>query len=132
MTTLAAATGQMSALAAEGLLAHPAVALTVGLTVVAGVGAFVTALEEASLRTARGRRVFAATAALSILVNVAAAGAGVALGALVGMEHLRVFAALALGAVAWEVAMASDLRLPRGVPVPAALVVLGVVVEVVV
>lgn len=130
MTTLGAATGQIPALAADGLLASPAVVLTVGLTVVAGVGAFLAAVEEASLTDARGRRVFGATALLSILVNVAAAGVGVAIAQVTTFEHLRYFAASALGVVAWEIGCGRAIELPQGVPAPALLVGLGAVVEV--
>lgn len=129
MTTLGAATGQIPALAADGLLASPAVVITVGLTVVAGVGAFLAAIEETTLTSARGRRVFGATALLSILANVAAAGVGVALSQVATFEHLRYFAALALGVIAWEIARGQALRLPQGVPAPAALIVLGAFVE---
>lgn len=132
MTTLAAATGQVSLLAAEGALASPGVVVTVGLTVVAGVGAFLTAIEEARLGDARGRRVFTATAVLSILVNVAAAGVGVAFAQLVTVEHARYFAALALGLIAVEIASQRTLTLPHGVPLPGVLVVVGVLVEVLV
>lgn len=132
MTTMGAATGQIPALAADGLLASPAVVLTVGLTVVAGVGAFLAALEEASLSDPRGRRVFGATALLSILVNVAAAGLGVAISQVTSFEHLRLFAALALGVIAWEIAQGESLRLGQRVPVPGLLIGVGVLVEVLV
>ncbi len=129
MTTLGAATGQIPALAADGLLASPAVVVTVGLTVVAGVGAFLAAIEESTLETERGRRVFTATAVLSILANVAAAGLGVAISQIATFEHMRYFAALALGAIAVEIARGRAIQLPRGVPAPAALIVAGVLVE---
>lgn len=132
MTTLGAATGQVSMLAAEGHLASPAAVVTVALTVVAGVGAFLAAIDEASLSHARGRRVFTAVALLSIVANVAAAGVGVAFAQVVSTEHVRYFAALALGAIAVEIASKQTLTLPRGVPVPGALVVVGVAVEVLV
>lgn len=129
MTTLGAATGQIPALAADGLLASPAVVVTVGLTVVAGVGAFLAAIEESTLETQRGRRVFTATAILSILANVAAAGIGIAISQVASLEHMRYFAALALGAIAFEIARGQAIHLPRGVPAPAALIVAGVLVE---
>jgi hypothetical protein len=131
MTTLGAATGQVSILAAEGSLASPGVVVTAGLTLVAGVGAFLAAIDEARLDEARGRRVFAATALVSIVANVAAAGVGVAFAQLVSIEHVRYFAALALGAVAVEIASQRSLE-PAGVPLPCALVVVGVLVEVLV
>jgi hypothetical protein len=129
MTTLGAATGQVSALAAKGLLAVPSVAVTVGLTLIGGVGAVVAAIEEVTLDDPRGRRVFAITATLSILVNVAAAGVGVAVSGALSLEWLRYFVALALGAVAIEVARAETIPLPGGVPAPSALVGVGVLVE---
>lgn len=132
MTTLAAATGQVSLLAAEGALASPGEVVTVGLTVVAGVGAFLAAIDEARLGEARGRRIFAATAVCSILANVAAAALGVAFAQLVSIEHARYFAALALGLIAVEIASQRTLTLPRGVPLPGALVAAGVLVEVLV
>lgn len=132
MTTLGAATGQVPLLAAEGSLASPGVVVTVGLTLVAGVGAFLAAIDEAQLGQPRGRRVFTATALLSILANVAAAGVGVAFAQLVTIEHVRYFAALALGVVAVEIASQRSLSLPHGVPVPGALVAVGLVVEVLV
>lgn len=132
MTTLGAATGQIPALAAEGVLASPAVVVTVGLTVVAGVGAFMAAIEEASLADRRARRVFGATAVLSIVVNVAAAGVGLGLAQVTTLEHLRYFAALAIGVIAFEIARGEALQLPQGVPAPAALIVAGVLVEAIV
>jgi hypothetical protein len=132
MTTLGAATGQVPVLAAEGLLASPAVVVTVGLTIVAGVGAFVTAIDEACLSKPRGRRVFTATALLSIAANVAAAGLGIAFSQVVAIEHMRYFAALALGVIAIEIASQRSLTLPANVPVPAALVGVGLLVEVLV
>ncbi len=132
MTTLGAATGQIPMLAAEGLLASPAVVVTVALTVVAGVGAFLAAVDETRLENARGRRVFAATALLSIAANVGAAGVGLTFAQLVSIEHVRYFAALALAAVAVEIASQRELTVARGVPVPGALVVVGVLAEVLV
>lgn len=129
MTILGAATGQVSALAAQGVLARPAVAATVGLTVVGGVGAICAALEEASLETARGRRVFAAAAVLSIAANVAAAAAGLALDGLLAAESLRFAVAGAIAAVAWEVARGEPLQLPLGVPAPAAALGAGLALE---
>lgn len=129
MTTLGAATGQVPALAADGVLANPTVAITVGLTVVAGVGAFLAAVEEATLETARGRAVFTTTALLSIGVNVAAAGVGVAASQMASLEHLRYFAAAALGLIAWEIARNEALQAPGGVPVPGVVVAAGVAVE---
>jgi hypothetical protein len=130
MTTLGAATGQVSMLAAEGLLASPGVVVTVALTVVAGVGAFVTALDEVSFAQAHDRRVFTATAVLSILANVAAAGLGVAFAQVATIEHIRYFGALALGVVAVEIASKRSLTLPHGVPLPGALVAVGILVEI--
>jgi hypothetical protein len=132
MTTLGAATGQVPVLAAEGSLASPGVVVTVGLTIVAGVGAFLAAIEETSLDDPRGRVVFTATAALSIVANVAAAGIGLAFAHLVTLDHVRYFAALALGVVALEIASQRAFTLPRGVPVPGVLVVVGLLVEVLV
>lgn len=132
MTTLGAATGQVPLLAAEGLLASPGIVVTVGLTIVAGVGAFVAALDEACLSQPRGRRVFTATAILSIVANVAAAGAGLAFAHVASLDHIRYFAALALAAVAVEIASERSLTLPRGVPVPGVLVAVGLLVEVLV
>jgi hypothetical protein len=129
MTTLGALSGQIPALAADGVLANPTVVVTVGLTVVAGVGAFVAAVEEVSLSTARGRAVFGATAALSVLVNVAAAGVGALAAQVASLDHLRYFAAAALGLIAWEIASGDSVEAPGGVPVPGVLVAAGVLVE---
>lgn len=129
MTTLGALSGQIPALAAQGVLSSPSVVFTVGLTVVAGVGAFMAALDEARLDHARGRRVYTATALLSIVTNVAAAGVGLAVSQVVTLEHVRYFVALALALVAVEIASQRALTLPRGVPVPGVLVVGGVLLE---
>lgn len=129
MTTLGAATGQISVLAANGVLVDPAVVVTVGLTVVAGVGSFLAAVEETRLDHERGRIVFTATMGLSVLVNVAAAGAGAIAAHAVTFEHLRYFAAAALGVIAFEIARDQAVTLPRGVPAPAFVIVLGVLVE---
>lgn len=132
MTTLAAATGHVPILAAEGSLASPAVVVTVGLTLVAGVGAFMAAIDEAHLGRPRGRLVFTATALLSIGANVASASLGVAFAQLVSLDLVRYFAALALAAVAVEIASQRTFSLPHGVPLPSALVAVGLVVEVLV
>lgn len=129
MTTLGAATGQIPALAADGVLADPFAVITVGLTVIAGVGAFLAAVEETELGHERGRYVFSATMALSVLVNVLAAGAGAALAHLATFDHLRYFAAAALGVIAVEIARGDAITLPRGVPAPAFVIVVGVLVE---
>jgi hypothetical protein len=129
MTTLGAASGQITALAANGLLAVPSVAMTVGLTMIGGVGAFLAAIEEASLDETRGRLVFAATALLSIGVNVAAAAAGLALSGAFQLDHLRYFIAGALAVVAWEIARQETISLGPGIPAPTALVGLGVLLE---
>ncbi len=129
MTTLGAATGQIPALAADGVLADPYVVVTVGLTIIAGVGAFLAAIEETELSHERGRYVFSATMGLSMLVNVAAAGAGAALAHLLAFEHIRYFAAAALAVIALEIARGQTVSLPTGVPAPAFVIGLGVVVE---
>lgn len=129
MTTLGAVTGQVPALAAGGILAEPLVVITVGLTVIAGVGAFLAAVEETQLGHERGRLVFTATMALSVIVNVSAAGAGALVSHWASFEHLRYFAAAALMVIAYEIARDQTVTLPRGVPAPAFVIVLGLLVE---
>ncbi len=132
MTTLGAVTGQIPALAAGGVLQDPRVVVTVGLTVIAGVGAFLAAIEETHLDHERGRWVFTATMALSVTVNVSAAGAGALLAHWASFDHLRYFAAAALIVIAYEIARDQTITLPRGVPAPAFVIVLGLLVEAIV
>jgi hypothetical protein len=130
MTVLGAATGQVSALAAQGALARPSVAATVGVTVVGGVGAICAALEEARLDTPWGRRVFAAAAVLSIGANVAAAAAGLAFAEAASVDGLRYVVAGAILAVAVEVGRGEPIDLPHSVPAPAAVVGVGLALQV--
>lgn len=131
LTTLAALDGQVMALAAGGHLAQPVVVLTVAFTMIAGVGAFVAAVEEAELGDRAGRRQFALTATASIAVNVAAAGLGLLLAHVTTFEVIRSFAAAALVAIAWEVGGGQPLKLGGSLPVPMVLMVAGVLAEVV-
>lgn len=131
LTTLAALDGQVMVLAAGGHLAQPVVVLTVAFTMIAGVGAFLAAVEEARLHHADGRREFLVTALFSILVNVGAAALGLALAQATTLHLIRYFAAAALALIAWEVGRGQSLELPGSVPAPMAVMAVGVLVEVI-
>lgn len=130
MTSLPAVDGTLFALAATGRLATPAVAVTVGLTIIAGAGAWLSAREEFSGERGGDRGTLLFIALASTLLALAATTAGALVGAHVTLVALPTAAGLALVALAAEFAGA---RLPRvaGLAAPTLIVIGGIAGEVI-
>ncbi len=123
MTCLGAFDGTIVLLAASGAMSTMAGAILTGLTVVAGIGAWIVARQAfpARGRTWRDRAVLAIVALATSLATVAAAWLGDMVGGAVTLHVLPRAAGLILLAVAVEV---GGWRLPRvrGIPLPFALI----------
>lgn len=116
MTTFAAADGTILLMAARGSLNSWSAAVTVGLTMVSGAGAWIAARQAfGGKRGVRDQLVLAAMALTTIIATVAAAAAGVWLGDAVQLVILPRAVGIVLLLVAAEVA---GLRLPRPGKVP--------------
>lgn len=124
MTCMASIDGSIPLLAAQGALADPLSAASIGLTMVAGIGAWITAWQAFPKRPgARGIAQLAALGIINLLVTMAAAAIGAHIG-----DHLVVLPkaiGLVILLIAAEVA---GLRLPRlgGLGAPS-LAVLGAI-----
>ena len=120
MTTLAAVDGSILLLAAKGTLNGWSAAVTVGLTMISGAGAWIAARQAfAHRRGFKDHLVLAALALPPIVATVAAAAAGVWLGSAVELIVLPRAVGIILLLVAAEV---GGLRLPKPgkVPLPVA------------
>ncbi len=128
MTCMASIDGTIPVLAAQGALGNPFGAVAIGLTIVAGIGAWIAAWQAFPGRLARRAwPKLAGYAAISMIVTVAAAALGAALG-----DHLVVLPKLA-GLVVMLIALqVGGLKLPtvRGIPLTAISVLAGVALEV--
>lgn len=130
LTTLGAVDGTVFLMAASGALSTLAGAVTCGLTVVAGAGAWLVARDEFGRgeRTRRDGLRLAATAGVASAVTLAAAWLGASLAGAVQLIVLPKAAGLVILLVAAEVA---GLGLPRvkGLPLPVAALAVALVVE---
>ncbi len=120
MTTLAAVDGTILLLAAKGTLNSWGAAVTVGLTMISGAGAWIAARQAFAHRQGfRDHLVLAALAATTIVATVAAAAAGQWLGSTVELIVLHRAVGIILLLVAAEV---GGLKLPQPgkVPLPVA------------
>jgi hypothetical protein len=129
MTGLGAADGTILLLAAQGTLSSLVGAIATGLTVIAGVGAWLVARDGFCGRTTPRDRAALLTVALATsLATVAAAWLGDLAGGAVQFHVLPRVAGLVLLLIAVEV---GGLRLPRvaRLPLPAALLAVGALVE---
>lgn len=129
LTCLGALDGTIVLLAATGRMTGWVAAITVGLTVVSGAGAWIAARQAFAGRP-RGRDyvLLGGMAALSITATVAAAWLGTALGTAVTLHVLPKAAGIVLLLVAADV---GGLRLPRlgRVPLPLIAVAAGAALE---
>lgn len=128
MTSLGAVDGTIVLLAAQGALAHWMGALSVGLTVTAGAGAWITARQAFGGRRRSGRDwgVLAAIALVTGLTTVAAAWLGGTVGTTLPLQVLPHAAGIILLGVAAEI---GGLRFPGTGPLPLpAVAVLGALV----
>jgi len=124
LTLLSAVDGSLVLLAASGQLATLGGALTVGLTVVAGAGAWIAAQQAfgSRPRTQRDVRSLGILAVITVASTVASAAVGLRLGQSVTLHVLPKAAAVVLFLVAAEV---GGWRLPRPARVPMPLWVTG-------
>lgn len=120
LTLLSAADGSLLLLAASGQLSTIGGAVTVGLTIVAGAGAWIAASQafDGRPRTRRDHATLAALGAITIAATVASVAIGQQLGSAMTLHVLPKAAGLVLMLVAIEVA---GWRLPRVARVPAPL-----------
>lgn len=130
MTSLGAVDGTVLLLAAQGALSTWVGAVSVGLTVIAGAGAWITARQAfgGRRRSARDWAILAAIGIVTAVATVAAAWLGGLLGAQIALQILPHAAGVVLLAVAAEVA---GLRLPRfgRLPLPAVTILAAVLAE---
>lgn len=138
LTSLAAMDGNILLLSATGALYSPEVAVVSAFFSVAGAGAWSLATQfwsaESRRADARCRREFWATALISSALTVLASAGGAALAGTLQVRVLRYFGAAAIGLVAAAILLQKPiLGLPFGsrrIPLPTALVVLGILSEV--
>lgn len=128
MTCMSSLDGTVPVLAAQGALGNPFSAVAIGLTIIAGIGAWIAAWQAFPGRIGRSAWPrLAAYAAITMAITLAAAALGSALG-----SHLVVLPKAA-GAVILLIALqVGGLRLPtlRGIGLPSLVVLAGVIVEV--
>lgn len=127
MTCMASVDGTIPVLAAQGALGNPFGAVAIGLTIVAGIGAWIAAWQAFPGRLVRQAwPKLAAYAGISMIVTVAAAALGAALG-----EHLVVLPKVA-GLVVLLIALqVGGVKLPRirGIPLTAVSILVGIALE---
>ncbi|MGB1586102.1 MAG: hypothetical protein ACPHID_03545 [Thermoplasmatota archaeon] len=129
LTCLGALDGTIVVLAASGRLSSLSAAILVGLTVVSGTGAWITARNVFAGRKGwHGNLLFGGLAAISIGAVVAAAWLGSALSGAVELHILPKVAGIVLVLVAAEV---GGIRLPRlrHAPAPVVALVAGLLLE---
>lgn len=132
LTCLGAMDGTVLMLAATGKLHSLQAAVVVGLTIVSGAGAWITARQAfAHQRARRDYFVLGTMALTSIVATVAAAWLGHAIGQAVTLHVLPKAVGVVLVLVAAEV---GGLRLPKiaHTPLPLAAVAAGLILEVLV
>ncbi len=128
MTCLSSVDGTIPMLAASGAFANPATSATLGLTVVAGIGAWITAWQAYPEKLGRQDWLrLGAYAGITMLVTLAAAWLGAALAP--AMHVLPYVAGVVVLLIAMQIA---GLRLPRlgKVPLPLGVVAAGMLLEV--
>ncbi|HWG91151.1 MAG TPA: hypothetical protein VNZ52_09930 [Candidatus Thermoplasmatota archaeon] len=128
-TVLPAVDGTLFSLGAAGAFANPVTSTTVGLTVIAGAGSWLSAREEFGPWTRGHRKRFLLLGLLAAALAVAAGAAGAFIGAHLSLVAIPIGAAVALALLGVAVAGAK-LPQPLGLPLPAWSVVAAVVVEV--
>lgn len=131
MMVLPAVDGGILLLAAAGRLSSPASAAAIGLTMIAGVGAWIAARDAFAVRpwTVRNGAALIVLGLVTVAATVAAAWIGTTLGQALTLHVLPKVAGVALCLIGAEV---SGLRLPKpvGVPLPVVAVAAGVFLEV--
>ena len=129
LTCLGALDGTIMVLAASGRLSSLSAAILVGLTVISGTGAWITARNVFANRQGwSGNLLFGGLAATSIAAVLAAAWLGSTLGAAVQLHVLPKVAGIVLVLIAAEV---GGIRLPRirHAPLPAVALLAGLLLE---
>ncbi len=126
MTCMASVDGTIPVLAAQGALGNPFGAATVGLTIVAGIGAWIAAWQAFPDRLGRRWPLLVGLAAISMAVTVSAAAVGAALG-----DHLVVLPKVA-GLVVLLIALqVGGVKLPsfKGIGLPTLSILAGIALE---
>lgn len=129
LTCLGALDGTIVVLAASGRLSSLTAAILVGLTVVSGTGAWITARNVFAGRKGwHANALFAGLAVISIAAVLAAAWLGTAIGTAVELHVLPKVAGIVLVLIAAEV---GGIHLPRlrHAPLPAVALVFGLALE---